>query len=144
MSIKRYVQIWVTKINSVHCHGHIDKTDAYPNSGLRSIEKSNNLLHSHTLYFFIDVAVKLPPNKLVHASISLSLSLSLSLFSSSSLCVFHLLAATQPVVSSACLRLTFAPYNSHYPMLGRHLSHCGLSTELNYWNQPLLIGGESL
>ena len=54
------------------------------------------------------------------------------------------MAATRPVVSSACLRLTFAPYNTHYPMLGRHLSLCGLGTDLNYWNQPLLIGGESL
>jgi TBCC domain-containing protein 1 len=57
--------------------------------------------------------------------------------SSCSLCSFHLLTATRPVVLPPSHQLTFAPYNTHYPQLGKHLEQCGLSVTFNLWNQPI-------
>ena len=60
--------------------------------------------------------------------------------SSSSLCTFHLLTVTRPVVFPPSLNLTFAPYNTHYPSLEKHMDQCGLRPSANCWNNPLSLG----
>ena len=60
--------------------------------------------------------------------------------SSSSMCTFHILTATRPVILAASLQITFAPYNTHYPALEKHMQQCGLMCGVNYWNQPLCLG----
>lgn len=60
--------------------------------------------------------------------------------SSSSMCTFHILTVTRPVIIAASLQITFAPYNTHYPSLEKHMQQCGLICGVNYWNQPLCIG----
>lgn len=59
--------------------------------------------------------------------------------SASSLCSFYLLTPTCPVIFPACQQLTFAPYNSFYPALARHLSQSSLSPALNSWGTPLSL-----
>eukprot|EP00731_Ephydatia_muelleri_P023152 Em0015g735a len=59
---------------------------------------------------------------------------------SSSMCTFHILTATRPVILAASLQITFAPYNTHYPALEKHMQQCGLMCGVNYWNQPLCLG----
>ena len=61
--------------------------------------------------------------------------------SSSSLCAFHLLTMTRPLIFPSCFHLSLAPYNTHYPQLETHLLASGLSARVkNYWNDPLIIG----
>ena len=36
--------------------------------------------------------------------------------------------------------LTFAPYHTHYPKLEEHMVTSGLTSKLNEWNNPLLLG----
>lgn len=61
--------------------------------------------------------------------------------SSCSLCNFHLLTVTRPLILSPSRQLAFAPYNTHYPQLENHLRRCGLSVTFNLWNKPLFTGG---
>lgn len=61
--------------------------------------------------------------------------------SSSSLCIFHLLTMTRPLIFPSCFHLSLAPYNTHYPLLEAHLLVSGLSAGVtNYWNDPLIVG----
>jgi TBCC domain-containing protein 1 len=60
--------------------------------------------------------------------------------SSCSLCNFHLLTVTRPVIGPPSHQLTFAPYNTHYPQLGKHLEQCGLCATFNLWDHPICTG----
>lgn len=60
--------------------------------------------------------------------------------SSSSLCTFHLLTSTRPVIFPPSHDLTFAPYNTHYPSLEKHMDQCGLRHSINCWDKPLCLG----
>ena len=63
--------------------------------------------------------------------------------SGSTQCVFHLLTATRPVLFPNNQDLTFAPYNTHYPLLGEHLERAGLVPHVNAWDHPIsLVGGD--
>lgn len=59
--------------------------------------------------------------------------------------MFHLLTATRPVLLPNNQDLTFAPYNTHYPLLEDHLEQAGLVPHVNVWDQPISlvgVGGE--
>ena len=44
---------------------------------------------------------------------------------------------TRPLLLASNNNLTFAPYNTCYPLLGDHLQRCGLVPTLNIWDSPL-------
>ncbi|XP_066295233.1 TBCC domain-containing protein 1-like isoform X1 [Branchiostoma lanceolatum] len=64
--------------------------------------------------------------------------------SSSTLCTFHTLTPSQPLVFGGNDSLTFGPYHTHYPQLENHMTQVGLGTESNFWDQPLALGKVAL
>ncbi|KAI8507341.1 TBCC domain-containing protein 1, partial [Branchiostoma belcheri] len=64
--------------------------------------------------------------------------------SSSTLCTFHTLTPSQPLVFGGNDSLTFGPYHTHYPQLESHMTQVGLGTESNFWDQPLALGKVAL
>lgn len=63
--------------------------------------------------------------------------------SSSTVCTFHTLTPTQPVILSGNESLIFAPFNTHYPILEDHMARTGLATVPNYWNHPVCLETEN-
>jgi len=58
-------------------------------------------------------------------------------------CTFHLLTPSSPLVLGFNEGLTFAPYNTSYPELNRHLDLCNIGTTTNRWNKPYVMGAVS-
>ena len=58
-------------------------------------------------------------------------------------CTFHLLTPSSPLVLGFNEDLTFAPYNTSYPELSRHLDLCNIGTTTNRWNKPYVMGAVS-
>ncbi|KAL4839927.1 hypothetical protein H8958_011791 [Nasalis larvatus] len=56
--------------------------------------------------------------------------------SSATGCVFHILMPMCPLILSGSQVVTFAPFHTHYPMLG-------LATVRNYWNNPMVVCREN-
>ncbi|XP_043913745.1 TBCC domain-containing protein 1-like isoform X2 [Protopterus annectens] len=63
--------------------------------------------------------------------------------SSSTVCTFHTLTHTRPVILTGNESLTFAPFNTHYATLEDHMAWTGLATVPNYWNHPVSLGVEN-
>lgn len=53
---------------------------------------------------------------------------------------FHLCTQSKPVLIGKNKSLKFAPYYTYYPHLESDMVKAGITPELNYWNQPLLLG----
>ncbi|XP_007898282.1 TBCC domain-containing protein 1 [Callorhinchus milii] len=60
--------------------------------------------------------------------------------SSSTLCTFHCLTPTYPLIMSGNTSLIFGPYHTYYPMLEDHMARTGIATLPNYWDKPMCIG----
>nr|ADG63460.1 crystallin gamma S-like protein [Crepidula fornicata] len=60
--------------------------------------------------------------------------------SGSTLCTLYLLTPNRPLLLSGNDTIVLAPYHTHYPALGPHMSRAGLTTSLNLWDHPLCIG----
>lgn len=62
--------------------------------------------------------------------------------SSTTGCTFHIMTPSRPLILSGNKTVTFAPFHTHYPMLEDHMARTGLATVPNYWNDPVVLGGE--
>ncbi|XP_064618957.1 TBCC domain-containing protein 1-like [Lineus longissimus] len=60
--------------------------------------------------------------------------------SHSQLCTFHLLTPTRPLIFSGNDSLIFAPYNTFYGRLEKHMTEVGLAEQPNVWDQPFCVG----
>jgi hypothetical protein len=55
---------------------------------------------------------------------------------------FYLLTNSRPLLLGVNHQLQFAPFNTHYRSIGRHLREAQISTTINYWSDPLLLAIE--
>jgi TBCC domain-containing protein 1 len=57
-------------------------------------------------------------------------------------CRLHVMTPNRPLVFGSNESLTFAPYHTHYPRLGAHMTQVGLQPRPNFWDQPLFMGSD--
>lgn len=60
--------------------------------------------------------------------------------SNSSLCNLNLLTPCRPLILPGCEGISFAPYNTFYPMLEDHMRKILIPASLNMWDQPIIAG----
>ncbi|XP_076452552.1 TBCC domain-containing protein 1-like [Babylonia areolata] len=60
--------------------------------------------------------------------------------SGSTLCSLHLLTPNRPLLLSGNDTIVLAPFHTHYPSLGPHLTRAGITPTCNLWDRPLCIG----
>lgn len=56
-----------------------------------------------------------------------------------SMCTFHLLTPSNPILLSGCDNIVFAPYNSYYSDIEDDSYVSGLADCLNIWNKPIVV-----
>ncbi|XP_070573385.1 TBCC domain-containing protein 1-like [Ptychodera flava] len=58
----------------------------------------------------------------------------------STLCTFHLLTSTRPLILGGNDTITLAPYHTFYAVLEEHMAKAGIAATPNLWDQPLCLG----
>ncbi len=56
-----------------------------------------------------------------------------------SMCTFHLLTPSSPILLSGCDNIVFAPFNSYYLGIEDDAYASGLADCLNLWNKPIVV-----
>lgn len=56
-----------------------------------------------------------------------------------SMCTFHLLTPSSPILLSGCDNIVFAPFNSSYLGIEEEAYSSGLADCLNMWNKPIVV-----
>jgi len=56
--------------------------------------------------------------------------------------VFHICSQSRPVLIGRNKNIKLAPYYTFYPQLEYDMKYVGVSSQPNYWNQPILLGGK--
>jgi len=56
--------------------------------------------------------------------------------------VFHICSQSRPVLIGRNKNIKLAPYYTFYPQLEYDMKYIGVSSQPNYWNQPILLGGK--
>ncbi len=61
------------------------------------------------------------------------------MFRNCSMCTFHLLTPSSPILLSGCDNIVFAPYNTSYSNIEEDSYTSGLAECLNLWNKPIVV-----
>ncbi|XP_077995708.1 TBCC domain-containing protein 1-like [Glandiceps talaboti] len=60
----------------------------------------------------------------------------------STLCTFHILTSTRPLLLGGNDSIVLAPYHTHYPLLEEHMAKAGIAATPNLWDKPLCLGSD--
>ncbi|XP_002736825.1 TBCC domain-containing protein 1-like [Saccoglossus kowalevskii] len=60
----------------------------------------------------------------------------------STLCTFHALTSTRPLILGGNDSIILAPYHTHYSLLEEHMAKSGIAVTPNMWDKPMCLGPE--